>query len=105
MHLSQLAHKTALVYTLLGIVFIATLWVIAYHFHILHLAKSAKWLKVKEQINSWFHNYANASQPTIGDVPESSSSHDPHRLVTKTIFELREPLLDTDSGISSKNTS
>ena len=88
--------SAALVYSLVGIVFVTMIGIIVYHFHITYTAKSAMWLKVctgmtnsAKELQAFFSTYR---PPT--DAPVHSSSHDPHKIVTKTVIELREPLLE-----------
>ena len=82
----------ALIYFLVGLVFMTMICISAYQLHLQYLIKTALWLKVKEK---WQHcRKASRSQPQIKD--EScfvKPSHDP-KIITKAVIELREPLLD-----------
>ncbi len=43
-------NSIALVYALVGVVFVTTMGVIAYHFHIAYTAKLELWLKIKAKL-------------------------------------------------------
>ena len=89
-------NSAALVYSLVGIVFVTMIGIIVYHFHITYTAKSAMWLKVRTGLTNSAKRLLKlfSTSPPPTDAPVHSSSHDPHEVVTKTIIELREPLLE-----------
>ena len=82
----------SLFYFLVGLVFFTMICVSAYQLHLQYVVKTALWLEVKEK---WkYCRKASRSQPQIKD--EScfvKPSHDP-KIITKSVIELREPLLD-----------
>ena len=84
-------NTAALVYSLVGLVFAVMIALIVQQFHLLYIAKTALWLRLK---NKWPR--FRKEQSDSGDTPPqiTNPSHDPHKLVTKTVIELREPLLD-----------
>ena len=82
-------NAAALVYSLVGLVFVVMIALIAHQFHLLYISKTALWLRLK---NKWPRF---RKQPQVQTNEDSiNPSHDPHKLVTKTVIELREPLLD-----------
>ena len=84
-------NTAALVYSLVGLVFVVVIALIAHQFHLLYIAKTALWLRLK---NKWPRFRKEQSElQTSGDT--INPSHDPHKIVTKTVIELREPLLDS----------
>ena len=89
-------NSTALVHSLVGIVFVTMIGIIVYHFHITYTAKSAMWLKVHTRMTISAKRLQElfSTSPPPTDAPVYSSSHDPHEVVTKTIIKLREPLLE-----------
>ena len=84
-------NTAGLVYSLVGLVFVVMIALIAHQFHLLYIAKTALWLRLK---NKWPR--FRKEQSDSCDIPPhiTNPSHDPHKLVTKTVIELREPLLD-----------
>jgi len=65
------ADSEALVYTLVGKVFIIMIGIIVYHFHLSHIANSAKWLRVKAAwTEAWshFNLLAGYKPPTDGST-------------------------------------
>ena len=93
--LSQLVHKTLLVNFLVGLAFIAMVGAVVHHFHILYVVKSAKWLQMKAKVSFWYHTRkASSTKAATALSPSPASSHDPHKIVSRTVIELREPLLD-----------
>ena len=86
------------VYLLVGAVFVTTLSVIAYHFHITYTAKSAIWKKLEVYIgrivegikNAWKGN-KETDQTQAVDIPHTSNSPQAN---SKSIIDLREPLLE-----------
>ena len=82
----------ALVYSLVGLVFVVMIALIAHQFHLLYIAKTALWLRLK---NKWPRFRKKESEEQITPPNTINPSHDPHKLVTKSVIELREPLLDS----------
>ena len=84
-------NTAALVYSLVGLVFVVMIALIAHQFHLLYIAKTALWLRLN---NKWPR--FRKEQTDSGDTPPgiTNLSQDPHKIVTKTVIELREPLLD-----------
>ena len=83
-------NTAALAYSLVGLVFAVMIALIAHQFHLLYIAKTALWLRLK---NKWPRFRKVSSEVQISNHT-INPSHDPHKLVTKTVIELREPLLD-----------
>ena len=83
-------NTAALVYSLVGLVFVVMIALIAHQFHLLYIAKTALWLRLK---NKW-PRFRKVSPEVQTNDDTINPSHDPHKLVTKTVIELREPLLD-----------
>ena len=75
------ANKAAMSYTLVGTVFATTMGVILYHFHLLYMAKSAMWKKVKSKL------LPSRTTPRRNDVLQSNE-------LSSTATKLREPLLE-----------
>ena len=90
------ANSAALVYSLVGIVFVTMIGIMVYHFHILYVVKSAIWLKIKERLSSTFKKTSRPplNTETVPCAPNNATSHDPRKIVSKTVIELREPLLE-----------
>ena len=86
----------ALVNSLLSVAFITMAGIILYHFHLLYIVKSSAWLKAKGICRHFFEKLKmlRASKTVTVPVPGSTSSHDPHKIVSETVIELREPLLE-----------
>ena len=82
---SQLA--VALVYSLVGMVFAIMVGVIVYHFHTLYTAHTLV-LRIQIKISNFFHG---VKTPKKNEElsPESAT-----KVVSTTVIELREPLLD-----------
>lgn len=92
-------NSAALVYSLVGIVFVTMISIIVYHFHITYTTRSAWWFKVETKIctsaRKLYESILKSPAPLSPvDIPATSSSHDPHKIVTKSVIELREPLLE-----------
>ena len=83
-------NTAALVYSLVGLVFVVMIALIAHQFHLRYIAKTALWLRLK---NKWPRFKKVSSEIRTSDNT-INPSHDQHKLVTKTVIELREPLLD-----------
>ena len=89
-------NSVALVYSLVGIVFVTMMGIIVYHFHITYTAKSEMWQKAMTIFSSLHKQVVKSTtSPPPQEMPANTSSHDPHKIVTKTFIELREPLLET----------
>ena len=85
-------NTAALVYSLVGLVFAVMIALIAHQFHLLYIAKTTLWLRLK---NKWPR--LRKEQPEVNTPLNAvNPSHDPHKLVTKSVIDLREPLLDSD---------
>ena len=80
-------NSAPLAFSLIGLVFVTTLGIIAYNFHVFYTSKSSAWLKIVGRISS----LKKKPNPSPLDIP---ASHDQHKIVTRTIITLREPLLD-----------
>ena len=86
----------ALVYSLVGLVFVIMMGIIVYHFHLLYIVKSQAWLQLKAKLLTLKEKLPTLSaKKTAGEplVDVGKSSHDPHKIVTHSEIELREPLL------------
>ena len=81
---SQLA--VALVYSLVGMVFVIVMGVIVYHFHTLYIAHTLV-LRIQTKISDFFRGVKTAKKD---EEPLESAT----KVVTETVIELREPLLD-----------
>ena len=93
------ANTPEIAHLLVGIVFITMIATIIHHFHLAYTAKSPKWIKVKAKISSFLDSVRALTSnrkitSTAPVVPTDSSSTNPHKVVTKTVIELREPLLE-----------
>ena len=89
-------NKIALVYTLIGIVFVTMLGTIVYQFHTIYIAKTATWLKIKAMALAFRQKPKNATETEAPvDAPAEAG---PLKVVSKTIVELREPLLEADNN-------
>ena len=84
-------NTAALVYSLVGLVFLVMIALIAHQFHLLYIAKTALWLWLK---NKWPEFRKEQPEEQITPPNTVNPSHDPHKLVTKSVIELREPLLE-----------
>jgi predicted outer membrane repeat protein len=82
-------NSPALVYSLVGVVFVTMLCIIVYHFHITYTAQSAVWLNFKTRMTG-FVATSRGSEDSVSPQKTVSSN-----IVTNTIIELREPLLET----------
>ncbi len=82
----------ALVYSLVGMVLATMLCAVVYQFHLLYIAKTALWLRLKAKLSPYFQH---SKSPPRAEAPVPNPSHDTHKIVTKSVIELREPLLET----------
>ena len=90
------ANSPALVYSLVGMVFATMIGIIVYHFHLLYTAQSAIWMKTKVKLLSCVQaakDWRRRPRPQV-TAPAGTSSRDPHRIVTETVIDLREPILE-----------
>jgi predicted outer membrane repeat protein len=93
--LAQINHQKTLVFSLVGLVFATLLGTVLYHFHIIHIAKLQVWLQFKERVLAckeklYATKITSAPSPPVDAI---IPSHDPHKNVTHSEIELREPLL------------
>ena len=84
-------NTAGLIYSLVGLVFVVMIALIAYQFHLLYIAKTTLWVRLK---NKWPRFRKQQSELQTSD-DTINPPHDPHKIVTKTVIELREPLLDS----------
>ena len=90
-------NSPSFVYTLVAVVFCTTLGIIMYQFYKIHIAKSAVWLRTEAKIIvSMTRITRRTSDPHPLKAPAGASSHDPHKIVTKSVIDLRELLLSTE---------
>ena len=95
-HALALLNTVALVYSLVGLVFMVMLALIVHQFHLLYIAKTALWLRLKNKWSQFRSRKAMSSEvQSSSDIFIDNPLHDPHSIVTKTVVELREPLLDS----------
>ena len=88
-------NSTALLYSMIGVVFVTMLTIIVFHLHLSYTAKSVMWRRIKTKISSVAAMMTvRKSECTSEQDHAATSSQDPHRIVTKTVIELREPLLE-----------
>ena len=88
----------ALMHSLVGTVFITMIAIIAYHFHILYISKSTIWKKIETKVSRVLESIwllTDTKNTPLVLPPPMSSSHDPHKIVSKTVIELCEPLLES----------
>jgi predicted outer membrane repeat protein len=97
--LAEVSHEIELSYSLVGIMFVTTLGIIVYHFHLLYTAKSVMWLKFIATV-SQCRDHKSTKTPQPMSNTTTTSSHDPHKIVSKTVVELREPLLENTIEVS-----
>ena len=74
--------------TLVALVFVTMLGIIIYHFHLLYIAQSALWTKMKD----WMKHII--SKPHTNPPPDTEVTSTPHNVPSTSVIELREPLLD-----------
>ena len=77
-----------LINTLVALVFVTMLGIIIYHFHLLYIAQSAMWTKMKD----WMKHII--SKPHTNSPPDTEVTSTPHNVPSTSVIELREPLLD-----------
>ena len=74
--------------TQVALVFVTMLGIIIYHFHLLYIAQSAMWTKLKD----WMKHII--SKPHTNPPPDTEVTSTPHNVPSTSVIELREPLLD-----------
>ena len=74
--------------TLVALVFVTMLGIIIYHFHLLYIAQSAMWTKMKD----WMKHIISKSH--TNPPPDTEVTTTPHNVPSTSVIELREPLLD-----------
>ena len=93
--LAEVDCKRVLVDMLVAEVFIVTIGVILYHFYATYLEKSVIMSKLKGTVTSFFQKCTNTAEGSTAVHTCAPSRHNPHKIVSKTVIELREPLLET----------
>ena len=91
-HALSLLNSVALVYSLVGLVFVVMIALIVHQFHLLYIAKTALWLRLKNKWSQFRSRKVSSEVQSSNDTIIDNPSHDPHKIVTKTVVELREPL-------------
>ena len=86
-------NSPGLVCSLIGLVFATTLGIAVYRFHLQFTIKSTIWLRIKTNLNIILAAKKQTITPTSVALAENSSQ-DQQRIVTETVIDLREPLLD-----------
>lgn len=84
-------NSPTLAYSLVGMVFATMVCVTAYQFHLLYIAKTAPWLRLKTKMLPYMLQFK--SQPKT-EISLPIRSHDQPRFVSKTVIDLREPLIE-----------
>ena len=84
-------NSEVIVYLSVGVTFVSILAVIVHHLHILYTAKTPLWLKIKLHISGYLQSKNTPKE--INEPPVSMPKEYPH-IVSKTVVELREPLLE-----------
>ena len=87
-------NSTALIYSMVGTVFITMIGIILYHFHIQYTAKLSIWVYMVSLLGAKLRTFSTIDPPINLPV---CLSQDPHKIVSKTVVELREPLLENDT--------
>ena len=82
--------------TLVALVFVTMLGIIIYHLHLLYIAQSAMWTKMKD----WMKHII--SKPHMNPPPDTEVTSPPHNVPSTSVIELREPLLSLDNNIDYK---
>ena len=88
-------HSRGLVYSLVGLSLITMVLICAYQCHLLYVTKTAMWQSLEGKLSRYRPKLHRAN--VTDDVPPSiiNTSHDPHKIITKTVIELREPLIES----------
>ncbi len=92
--LADIAAKTTIAYVLVAMVFVTMCLVVVYHLHLICTARSPLWLKLRAAVTRHYQNTRLTTEAVPSAVNTGLSSHDPHARVTKTVVDLREPLLE-----------
>ena len=89
--------------SMIGIVFAVTIATTVYYFHTTYTAGSAKWLKVKEKAGiilqtpmALFWGNKTSRPLPFDDITEQAIQIAQQMVSTKTVIDLREPLLEND---------
>ena len=92
--LADIAHKTDLANTLITMMLITTVGVISYHIYATYMQKSMIMLKLKSVMAPLFAT-ALASRDSPAAAPTAAAATSSHKNISKTVIELREPLLES----------
>lgn len=77
------------------LVFAITIGIVTYHFYLTCFSRSATVSKIRKIVISKVEKFKSPKATVTGELARAgASSHDPHKIITKTVIELREPLLD-----------
>jgi hypothetical protein len=88
----------ALVSFLVGTVFAITIGYVAHQFYLLYISNTSAWHKVRAVVFTFCsRRFQTSTRPNAVDIHHTKTSHDPHKITTKSVVELREPLLESDS--------
>ena len=96
--LADVAHKAEFINAFVTIMLIATLGVIFYHIYITYVDKSMIMPKLKRMVVHLFRKFIPilaAKDSLTTSAAAATSSHCPNKIVSKTVIELREPLLES----------
>ena len=90
--------SSVVVYSLIGVVFVTMVSIVMYHFHITYTAKSALWLTASTRCLHLKRKLCGpaAELPPV-EIPVEGSSQDRHKIITRTVVDLREPLLSNQA--------
>ena len=83
-------NSVIVVYFSVGVAFVALLAVIVHHFHLVYTAKTALWLKMKLHVLGYLQRKKTPKEINEPPVVAPKDSH----IVSKTVVQLREPLLE-----------
>ena len=86
-------NSPAIVYSLIGVVFAIMIGTIVYQFHYVYIAKTSMWARIKAWVQVLPYLHHSKGQPKT-EISLPNRSHDPHKIVSKTVIDLREPLLE-----------
>ncbi len=86
-------NSPTLVYSLVGTVLATFVGVATYQFHCLYIAKTSLWLRIKGAVTTLYLQKYKTKTP-ITEPPAGLMSYDPHKIVSKSVIHLREPLLE-----------
>ena len=90
------ANSLTIVHFLIGTVFTTMIAITVYHFHILYIAKSSVWLNVKDKAACFLERLRASlwGTPVPLDAFDTQAQLAQQPVATKSIIDLREPLLD-----------